>query len=139
MLGYTIDHIGIAVSDLDDAISNYLTLTQSQKVTKERVVSQKVEVAFIYLGAQKLELLAPLEEDSPVQKFLDKRGPGMHHIAYKVENIKEEIARLKEKGLQFIHNEPFIGAGGKWVCFLHPKSTGGVLTELCQYRSTEEE
>lgn len=139
MLPYPIDHIGIAVSDLEAAIDQHCLLTGATEVQRETVQSQHVSVAFIYLGEQKLELLAPTHADSTIQKFLDKRGPGMHHIAYRVENIKAEIARLQKDGYQFIHNQPFIGAGGKWVCFLHPKSTGGVLTELCQYRSEEEE
>ena len=131
--GFTIDHIGIAVQDLDSALEQYSSLCLQERIEREIVESQGVEVAFLYLENQKLEFLMPLHEESPIAKFLNKRGPGMHHIAYKVEDILEEMDRLRKEGYTLIHDDPFIGAGNKWVCFIHPKSTGGILTELCQY------
>jgi len=139
--GYTIDHIGIAVHNIEEALTQYSNLSHQKKIQRERVESQGLEVAFLHLGEQKLEFLMPISDSSPVVKFLAKRGPGVHHIAYKVDDILEEMDRLRKEGFQLIHEAPFIGAGNKWVCFLHPKSTNGVLTELCQYlpKASEEE
>ena len=98
----------------------------------EEVESQKVRVAFIDAGNIKLELLEPIGEDGPIAKFLEKRGEGVHHIAFGVENIRMRLAELKEKGVQLLQDEPKPGAGGAEVAFLHPKSSYGVLYELCE-------
>ena len=126
-----IDHIGIAVHSIDAARSFYedgLGLTCSRI---EEVASQKVRTAFFTLGETHIELLEPTASDSPVAKFLEERGEGIHHIAYCSDDVEKQLQQAKEQGCRLIHEQPINGAGGKQVAFLHPKSTGGVLTELC--------
>ncbi len=126
-----IDHIGIAVKSIDKARKFYedaLGLT-CEKI--ETVESQKVKTAFFLLGEVHIELLEPTADDSPIAVFLNKKGEGVHHIAYKTDNISDQLQRADENGCRLIHETPIIGAGGKEVAFLHPKSTFGVLTEFC--------
>jgi methylmalonyl-CoA/ethylmalonyl-CoA epimerase len=127
----TLDHIGIAVRDLDLALSHYESLVGIECSGRERIDDQGVEVAFIDLGDSKIEFLAPLHEDSPVAKFIEKRGEGMHHTAFFVQDLPAEIARFVAQGYQFLSDEPSVGAGGKQVIFMHPKEHHGVLLELC--------
>ena len=134
-----IDHIGIAVTSIEDQIPLYARLIKHPVGQVEELPHLGVRVAFVVIGEQKLELIEPLSDQSPISKFLEKRGPGMHHIAYRVEDIYGEMERLGELGFRLLQTEPHIGAGGKLVCFLHPKSTNGVLTELVQTPKSYEE
>ena len=127
-----INHIGIAVQSLADAIPFYRdNLGMAFKGTEE-VAEQKVRVAFFEIGESKIELLEPTSDESPVAKFLEKNGSGIHHIAYEVEDIEAAIARLTTEGARMIDTIPRNGAHGARIAFVHPKSSGGVLTELCQ-------
>ena len=126
-----VDHIGIAVKNLDETIP-YYTETLGLKVLKiEEVASESVRVAFIDAGNVKLELLEPMSEQSAIHTFIEKKGEGIHHIAFGVEGIEERMAELREKGIRILNEQPKIGAGGAKVAFLHPKSSFGVLYELC--------
>lgn len=127
-----VDHIGIAVRNLEDVIPYYTETLGCPLLKIEEVVSQKVRVAFIDAGNIKLELLEPMDESSPISKFMDKRGEGIHHIAFGVENIDQRMAELREKGVQLLSEAAKPGAGGALVAFLHPKSSNGVLYELCE-------
>jgi len=126
-----IDHIGIAVNSLEDAVRFYEILGVNV-TSSEEVPSQKVKVAFIKLGDSNIELLEPTSEDSPVAKFLDKKGEGIHHLCYEVKDISESLDVMKKEGIKLINEEPVKGAHGKLVAFVHPKSANGVLTELSQ-------
>lgn len=126
-----IDHVGIAVKSLDEAVKFYNSIGVTP-YHYEEVESQKVKVAFIKVGESNIELLEPTSPESPIAKFLEKKGEGIHHIAYEVEDIKESLALLKSQGCQLIDNEPKIGAHNKLIAFVHPKSVSGVLTELSQ-------
>ncbi|OKL38051.1 methylmalonyl-CoA epimerase [Domibacillus mangrovi] len=127
-----VDHIGIAVASLDESISLYTEQLGMTYVKTELVKSQGVNVAFIDAGNIKIELLEPTSPDSPIAKFIASRGQGIHHIAYSVEHIEARIADIKKRGIQMINEIPKPGAGGAQVAFMHPKSTGGVLMELCE-------
>ena len=127
-----IDHIGIAVQSLEKSNLLYELLLKTPPYKSEEVQSEGVITSFFRTGESKVELLVATHPESPIQKFIDKKGEGIHHIAFAVENIEDEIARLKKSGLQFIAEIPKKGADNKLICFLHPKSTGGVLIELCQ-------
>ncbi len=127
-----IDHIGIAVEDLSKAIENYETLFQIKPSFIERVEEQRVETAAFKIGESNVELLQATDNYSPIAKFIDKRGSGIHHIAYRVQNLEETLKELKEKGIRLIDEKPRQGAGGKKIAFIHPKSAGGVLIELCE-------
>ncbi|TYB35219.1 MAG: methylmalonyl-CoA epimerase [Flexistipes sinusarabici] len=126
-----IDHIGIAVKSLEEAVRFYETLGVNV-ASYEEVPSQKVKVAFIKLGDSNIELLEPTNEDSPVAKFLDKKGEGVHHLCYEVSDVFESLDVMKKDGMKLINEEPVKGAHGKLVAFVHPKSANGVLTELSQ-------
>lgn len=127
-----INHIGIAVNSLDETIPFYRdTLGMAFKGIEE-VAEQKVKVAFLAIGESKIELLEPTSPDSPIAKFLEKSGPGIHHLAYEVEDIEAAIARLEGEGARMIDRTPRNGAHGARIAFVHPKSSNGVLTELCQ-------
>lgn len=130
-----VDHIGIAVSDLEAAIETYESLLDSKCYKREVVDTQKVETAFFQTGASKVELLGATAPDSVIQKHIDKRGEGMHHIAFEVDDIHKELERLKEKGFTLLNEEPTEGADSKLVAFVHPKDSRGVLVELCQSKS----
>ena len=127
-----IDHIGIAVEDLDASIALYDEIYDLKLVHRETVEEQGVEAVLLDVGENHVELIAPLGPDTGVAKFLAKKGSGMHHVAYQVEDIEAEIARLKASGIVMIDNEPRTGIRGSRVAFLHPKSTGGILTELTE-------
>lgn len=127
-----VDHIGIAVKDLDEALKFYEEVLGIKCVNTEVVEEQKVKVAFLPIGDTEVELLESTEEDGPIAKFIEKRGEGIQHIAYRVEDIEKTIKELKEKGIRMIDEKPRYGAGGAKIAFLHPKSTYGVLIELCE-------
>lgn len=132
-----VDHIGIAVNDLDKSIPYYTEILGLPLLKIEEVESEKVRVAFIDAGNIKIELLTPIDETSAIYGFLSKRGEGIHHIAFGVTGIEDRLAELKEKGVQLINELPKIGAGGAEVAFLHPKSSYGVLMELCDKSKTK--
>lgn len=127
-----IDHIGIAVNSLEETIPFYRESLGMVFRGTEEVVEQKVKVAFLQIGESKVELLEPTSSDSPVAKFLEKNGPGIHHIAYEVDDIEVAIAKLETDGVKMIDRTPRSGAHGARIAFIHPKSSKGVLTELCQ-------
>lgn len=130
-----IDHLGIAVHRLDDAVEYYEKALGLHCNGREEVASQKVNTAFFAVGEVHLELLEPTSEDSPIAKFLKKHGPGIHHIAFRVDDIDGQLNTVKQAGVRLIHEVPIAGAGDKLVAFLDPKATQGVLTELCQANS----
>jgi methylmalonyl-CoA epimerase len=127
-----IDHIGVAVSDLDAAIALYEREYEMTLVHRETVTEQGVEAVLLDVGENHVELLAPLGDDTPVGKFLAKKGPGLHHVAYQTPDIEAELARLKAAGIELIDLTPRVGIRNSRVAFLHPKSSGGVLTEIVQ-------
>lgn len=128
-----IDHIGIAVPSIDEAKMYYETVLGLACERIEEVASQKVRTAFFEVGGVHIELLEPTAPDSPVGRFLEKNGgPGVHHIGFESDNVQAELDRAKEKGCRLINETPITGAGGKQIAFLHPKSTFGVLTEICK-------
>ena len=127
-----IDHIGIAVKDLDISIPLFESLMNTHCYKQEVVASQNITTAFLRTGETKIELLEDGEKDGVINKFIEKKGEGIHHIAFEVENILEEIERMKDLGFTVMNEKPAIGADEKLVCFLHPKTTNGVLIELCQ-------
>lgn len=127
-----INHIGIAVKNLDAAIPFYRDALGMSFEGSEVVAEQKVKVAFLQVGESRIELLEPTADDSPVAKFLEKNGEGIHHIAYEVEDVQAAINTMKEQGVRLIDETPRHGAHDSLIAFLHPKTSGGVLTELCQ-------
>jgi methylmalonyl-CoA/ethylmalonyl-CoA epimerase len=127
-----IDHIGIAVHDLEEAMAPYVEGLGLEVVHREVVDTQKVEVAMLPVGETNIELLEPTSEDSPIAKFLERKGPGIHHIALAVDDIVAALARMEAAGVRMIDTEPRPGAGGTRVAFAHPKSMGGVLVELVE-------
>jgi methylmalonyl-CoA/ethylmalonyl-CoA epimerase len=127
-----IDHIGVAVESIDDALKLYEASYEMTLVHREVVEEQGVEAVLLDLGENHVELLQPLGPDTPVGKHLAKRGAGIHHVAYQVTDIDAELARLREAGVQLIDQTPRIGIRGSRVAFCHPKSTGGVLTEIVE-------
>jgi methylmalonyl-CoA/ethylmalonyl-CoA epimerase len=127
-----IDHVGVAVDDLDAAISLYQNTFEMQLSHRETVESQGVEAALLDVGEGHLELLAPLGPETAVGRFLAKRGPGMHHVAYAVGDIDAALASLSEAGVELIDAEARVGIRGSRVAFLHPRSTGNVLTEIVE-------
>lgn len=128
-----IDHIGIAVADLEAAIKKYAEITGQPAAHKEIVPEHKVATAFFPIGETRLELLKGIDPDSSISKFVDKRGEGFHHICFEVENLDSAKQVLLQQGLQFIENASEQGAGGSKIAFIHPKSTGGILMELVEY------
>jgi methylmalonyl-CoA/ethylmalonyl-CoA epimerase len=127
-----IEHLGIAVQSLGFSDELFEKLLGKESYKKEKVEREGVTTSFYQVGESKIELLEATKEDSPIGKFIEKKGEGIHHIAFGVENIYAEIERLKKNGFIFISEEPKDGADNKLVVFLHPKSTNGVLVELCQ-------
>lgn len=127
-----IEHIGIAVKDLEAANNTYEKLLGYEPYKQEVVDSEGVATSFFTSGESKIELLAATNSDSPIAKFIERRGEGIHHIAFAVEDIHAEVARLKAEGFKIINEEPRKGADNKLVVFVHPKSANGVLVELCQ-------
>jgi len=128
-----IEHIGIAVKNLDEAIKYYEDVLGLKCYAIEEVKDQKVKTAFFMIGQTKIELLESTEPDGPVGKFIEKKGEGIHHIAFATANLKESLKEMESKGIQLIDKEPRKGAEGLNIAFLHPKSTHGVLTELCEH------
>jgi len=126
-----INHIGIAVRSIESGIAPYRALGLEPE-GEEVVEEQKVRVVFLTVGESRIELLEPTSPDSPVAKFIEKKGEGIHHIAFQVENIEEALAQAEAQGLRLIDKRPRSGAHGTRIAFLHPKSTGGVLMELCE-------
>ncbi len=129
-----IEHLGIAVTDLEKSIKLYENLLNTSCYKIEEVESEFVKTAFFKIGESKIELVAATNVDSPIGKYIEKRGQGIHHVAFDVENIETEISRLENEGFQLIQRTPKNGADNKLIAFLHPKSTDGVLVELCQER-----
>jgi methylmalonyl-CoA/ethylmalonyl-CoA epimerase len=127
-----IDHIGIAVERIENWIGFYRDILGLGYNGSEEVAAQKVRVAFLTIGESRIELLEPTSPDSPIAGFLEKRGGGLHHIALKVDDIEEALARHKEAGAQLIDETPRTGAHGTRIAFIHPKASGGVLLELCE-------
>jgi methylmalonyl-CoA/ethylmalonyl-CoA epimerase len=127
-----IDHIGIATNGIEEAAAAYRDALGIQVMETEEVSGQKVRAAMLPIGESRIELLEATSADSPISKFLAKRGPGIHHIALRVEDIRARLADLKSKGARLIDEEPRAGAGGCLVAFIHPSSTGGVLIELVE-------
>jgi len=128
-----VDHIGIATRQIDDALGLWRDALGLQVNSTEEVIEQGVRVVMLSIGESHIELLEPLSQDSPVGKFLDKRGPGIHHLAVRVKDIRASLARLKEKGTRLIDESPRTGAGGCLVAFVHPSAANGVLLELVQH------
>ncbi|TQR19662.1 methylmalonyl-CoA epimerase [Psychrobacillus vulpis] len=126
-----VDHIGIAVKSIENSLPYYTETLGLSLIHIEDVPSEKVRVAFIDSGNVKLELLQPMDETSTIHTFIEKKGEGIHHVAFGVSNIQERLDELKEKGVRLIQETPKIGAGGAQVAFIHPKASGGVLYELC--------
>jgi methylmalonyl-CoA/ethylmalonyl-CoA epimerase len=126
-----IDHLGIAVKSLDQTVPLYEKAFGFPCQHREEVPSQKVRTAFFHVGEVHLELLEPTDPESPIAKFIEKNGEGIHHIAFATDNILGQLAQARQAGVRLIHEQPFEGAAGKMVAFLHPKSTHGVLTEFC--------
>ncbi|MEM9185086.1 MAG: methylmalonyl-CoA epimerase [Planctomycetota bacterium] len=127
-----LNHVGIAVRSIDEQRPFYEDVLGAEFEGFEDVPTQKVRVAFFKVESVRLELLEPTEDDSPVAKFLEKRGEGLHHLAFTVEDIQERINQIKEAGLRMIDESPRTGAHNMKIAFMHPKSTHGVLTELCE-------
>jgi methylmalonyl-CoA/ethylmalonyl-CoA epimerase len=128
-----VDHIGIATYEIDEALGLWRDALGLQVDSTEEVTEQGVRVVMLSIGESHIELLEPLSQDSPVGKFLDKRGPGIHHLAVRVKDIRASLARLKEKGTRLIDESPRTGAGGCLVAFVHPSAANGVLLELVQH------
>lgn len=130
-----IEHLGIAVKSIDDSLKTFETLLGSDCYKIEEVATEGVKTAFIQVGESKIELLEATNPDSPIAKYLEKKGPGIHHIAFDVEDIEVEIERLTNEGFTLIHTTLKDGADNKLIAFLHPKSTESILIELCQEKS----
>jgi len=127
-----IEHLGIAVHSLEEGEKLYTQLLGVEPYKREEVKSEHVITSFFRCGPNKIELLAPTDESSAIAKYLDKKGPGLHHVAYAVTDIHAEMKRMKEEGFTLLNEEPKKGADNKLICFVHPKTAGGVLVELCQ-------
>lgn len=127
-----ISHIGIAVTSIEEATPFYRDVLGMEFEGTEVVAEQKVKVAFFVVGESRIELLEPTDEDSPVAKFLAKNGPGVHHVAFEVADLEQRLAQLKAEGVRLIDETPRTGAHKTRIAFMHPKASGGVLTELCE-------
>lgn len=127
-----IDHLGLAVNSIDEGKKFWSDILGLAFEGAETVAEQKVTTAFFPVGESEVELLESTSPEGPVAKYIEKRGAGIQHVAFRVENIEAALAELKEKGVKLIDQEPRIGAGGARIAFLHPKATGGVLVELCE-------
>jgi len=127
-----ISHIGIAVASIEEAAPFYRDVLGMEFEGTEVVAEQKVKVAFFAVGESRIELLEPTADDSPVAKFLEKNGPGVHHVAYEVAELEQRLNALKAEGVRLIDESPRTGAHNTRIAFMHPKASGGVLTELCE-------
>lgn len=125
-------HVGVAVSDLDASVATFSRLLGITDVPTETVADQRVRLAFFHTAGASIELTEPTSPDSPIARFIAKRGEGVHHLSFEVPDIRAELARLKAEGFQLIDEEPRKGAGGYWIAFVHPKSANGVLIEISQ-------
>jgi len=132
-----IDHVGIAVSDLEQQIKFYTDVLGLNCVGIEEVPDQKVKIAIFPVGEVRIELVQPLSRNSPIARFLEKKGEGIHHIAYQVTDLARNLLHLEKQQIQLIDSTPRIGAGGQKIAFLHPESTFGVLIEMCEYSRNE--
>lgn len=130
-----VEHIGIAVSDLSNSNCLFEKLLNTKSYKTEEVPSEGVKTSFFQMGETKIELLQATKPDSPIAKFIEKRGEGVHHIAFEVSDIEAEMKRLQSEGFELINTSPKDGADNKKICFLRPKNTNGVLVELCQERA----
>ena len=130
-----IEHIGIAVKDIEESEKLFSSLFDVKAYKREFVESQNVLTSFLRVGNNKIELVQGTTDDSVINKFIEKKGPGFHHIAFAVTDIKAEMSRLENEGFVLLNKEPIAGADNKWVCFLHPKSSGGMLIELVQEKN----
>ena len=128
-----ISHLGIAVKDLKTAAETYRKLLQSEPSEMEFVAEQKVNVVKFKVGESTIELLEGTSPDSPISKFIEKRGEGIHHVAYESDDVRADLKRLDENGFELINKEPRIGSDNMLIAFVNPKSVGGVLTEICQH------
>ena len=128
-----IEHIGIAVKSIEESLPFYTEVLGLELLDIEEVPDQKLRVAFLKIGQSNIELLEPTSPDATVAKFLENRGPGIHHIAFAVDDVAKELEAVKSRGIRVIDETPRIGAHGAKIAFLHPKSGGGVLIELCQH------
>lgn len=133
-----IEHIGIAVKNLESSNELFKKLFGNAHYKIETVESEGVSTSFFMIGETKIELLQATNENSAIAKFIEKKGEGIHHIAYEVDNIQNEMQRLQNEGFELINKQPKDGADNKQICFLHPKSTNGMLVELCQEKSLAE-
>lgn len=131
MKAKSIEHIGIAVENLQESIRYYEEVLGLECYAIEEVADQKVKTAFFKVGDTKIELLESTQSDGPIAKFIEKKGPGIHHLAFAVDNVNQALKDVEEKGIRLIDKQARPGAEGLQIGFLHPKSTGGVLTELC--------
>ncbi|RSK33990.1 methylmalonyl-CoA epimerase [Hymenobacter metallilatus] len=127
-----LEHLGLAVKDLEAATTLYTTLLGQEPYKREHVASEAVDTVFFRVGGSKIELLAGTSPDSAITRYLEKKPEGIHHVAFEVDDIRAEMGRLRAAGFQLLNEEPKRGADNKLVCFVHPKSAGGVLVELCQ-------
>jgi methylmalonyl-CoA/ethylmalonyl-CoA epimerase len=137
MLANRIDHIGIAVESLEESLPFYRDVLGLKMLGTEEVASQKVRVAMLSVGESRIELLEPTSDDSPIAGFLRKRGQGIHHIAYAVDDAAEAVDEMARNDVRMIDGRPREGAGGTRIAFVHPKASGRVLTELCQHPHEE--
>ncbi len=135
MIPKHIEHIGIAVKNLDEAINYYENILGLKCYAIEEVKEQKVKTAFFKVGEVKIELLESTDPEGPIGKFIEKKGEGIHHLAFAVDNLEEKLKEVEDKGIRLIDKEPRKGAEGLHIAFLHPKSTSGVLTEFCEDKS----
>lgn len=127
-----IEHIGIAVQDIETSRQLFTKIFGKESYKSEKVESEGVTTSFFQIGESKIELVSPTKEESPIFKYLEKWGEGMHHVAFAVEDIEQEMTRLKNEGIRLLNEFPKEGADNKMICFLHPQDTNGVLIELCQ-------
>lgn len=132
-----VEHIGIAIKDMQASVELFEKLLNTPCYKTEMVESEKVNTAFFRQGETKIELLKSITPDGVIAKFIERKGEGIHHIAFDVADIRQEMKRLQAEGFTLLNEEPKKGADNKWVCFLHPKGTNGVLVELCQDRGKE--
>ena len=129
---HKVDHIGVAVSNLEEALKIYTDVLGLKLHGTEVVEEQKVRVAFMPVGDTEIELLESTDPEGPIAKFIEKRGEGIQHIAFRVDDIEEALEQMRQQGVRLIDEKPRYGAGGARIAFLHPKATGGVLVELCE-------
>ena len=131
-MAWKLSHVGVAVTNLEQSTRLFAKLLQNENIEQEEVKDQHVKVGLIRLGGTSIELTEATAPESPIAKFIQKRGEGVHHLSFEVDDIREELARLRREGFQLIDEQPRRGAGGHWIAFLHPKSTNGVLIEISQ-------